>query len=199
MRPGARLRALLWFVLLIGAIAPALAQDIAAGERKYGICASCHGIEGRSFKPHYPILAGQNARYLLRQLQDFKEHRRGDPNMDAVVTALSAQDMRDLAEFFASRKPGFGGFKADRSRAARGRIRTRAASCGKCHTGNGASTVSAFPQVFGQHRDYVVKQLLDFRDGRRTNDGGVMGQIAQGMTDAYIDDLGNYLAGLPDR
>jgi cytochrome c553 len=54
-----------------------------------------------------------------------------------------------------------------------------------------------FPVIRGQHRNYVMKQLKDFKAGRRTNDSGLMQGKAQSMTDADIEDLGNYFATIP--
>lgn len=182
-------------LLLSSGPLPAGAQDIAAGQSKHGYCASCHGIEGRSFKPHYPILAGLSENYLLVQLNDFKDGRRRDPNMDAIVPQLSAQDMRDLAAFFASVTPGASRFKPDLEKAARGRAKAALEGCAGCHP-RGKLALKATSRIDGQHRDYLAKQLRDFRDGRRANDGGVMHRIAQSLTDADIDALSEHFAGM---
>ena len=52
--------------------AGAFAQDVAAGKAKAGVCGACHGADGNSTIPQYPILAGQTARYIYLQLRDFK-------------------------------------------------------------------------------------------------------------------------------
>jgi cytochrome c553 len=196
MRPRARLVGVFWILLLTCAAAPAGAQNVAAGQSKYPICATCHGIEGRSFKTHYPILAGQSERYLFGQLNDFKDGRRRDPSMDAIVPQLSTQDMRDLAAFFASIKSLPGRFIADAAKAARGRAQAAKLKCARCHPASGNFATTESSRIAGQHRDYVAKQLRDFRDGRRTNDAGDMHRIARSLTDANIDDLGEYFAGI---
>ena len=166
------------------------AQDIAAGERKYGICASCHGIEGRSVKIHYPILAGQDARYLFEQLNDFKQGRRHDPSMDTVIEWLDVPDMLDLAAFFASRKSPLG----SRLRRAGTRAAPATAACTACHSG-GAQSGKDTPRILGQHRDYLVKQLRDFRDGRRTNGSGAMQRATHDMSDDDIEQATAYFTG----
>jgi cytochrome c553 len=196
MRLGASLASVFWILLLTCATAPAGAQNIAAGQSKYGICASCHGIEGRSFKIHYPKLAGQLERYLFDQLNDFKDGRRSDPSMDAIVPQLSTQDMRDLAAFFASIRARSSRFKPNSEKAARGKAKAAKAGCPGCHSRTRSFATIESSHIAGQHRDYVAKQLRDFRDGRRTNDAGVMRRIAQSLTDADIDDLGNYFASV---
>ena len=180
--------------VLVSSITPVVAQSISAGERKHGFCASCHGINGQSFKVNYPILAGQAAPYILRQLRDFKQGRRSDPNMDPVAAQLSEEDMRDLAAFFAAQEPHSSLPKADPTEVIRGRKKADAGQCASCHLGRGATLISQFPYIQGQHRNYMVKQLMDFRSGRRANDSGVMHRIAQTMTDADIEDLGSYFA-----
>jgi len=45
------------------------------------VCAACHGPDGKSADPMYPMLAGQTSRYMYLQLRDFQEGRRSDPQM----------------------------------------------------------------------------------------------------------------------
>ena len=194
IRPHQSVWRFIWPAMVVCGIATAHAQGVSEGERKHGICVSCHGIGGRSFKVHYPILAGQRASYIVRQLNDFKEGRRSDPIMDGIAAQLTEQDMRDLADFFASRGPYSGRFKPDSAKAARGRRMARSAHCADCHPAHADSGIGASPRIQGQHYDYLVKQLREFRDGLRTNDGGVMQGIAQSMSDADIDDLANFFA-----
>lgn len=190
------IRQIILLAVLAISIASVDAQSISAGEHKHGFCASCHGINGRSFKVNYPILAGQAAPYILHQLQDFKEGRRSNPEMDAIVPQLSDEDMRDLAAFFAASEPYSSPSESDPIKAVRGKKLAESAQCTSCHLGGVNSGGSRFPRIEGQHRNYMVKQLKDFKAGRRANDGGLMQHIAQSMTDADIEDLGNYFAGM---
>ena len=191
---------IVWFAVLAGSIASVNAQSISAGEHKHGFCASCHGINGRSFKVNYPILAGQAAPYILQQLQDFKEGRRIDPTMGPIMPQLSDEDMRDLAAFFAALEPYSSPSESDTTKAIRGKKIAEGAQCTSCHLGGVDSGGSEIPRIQGQHRNYMVKQLKDFRAGTRTNDNGLMHRVAQSLTDADIEDLGNYFAcDLPRR
>ena len=79
--------------------------DVAKGKEKSAVCAACHGVDGNSEIPANPRLAGQHASYLLRALQDYKSGARNNPVMAGFATALSKQDMEDLAAYFAS-QPG---------------------------------------------------------------------------------------------
>lgn len=185
-------------LLLIGvlaAAAPARGQDAAAGGQKARLCTPCHGADGNSSVPSYPILAGQNFRYLYLQLRDFQEGRRRDPNMDVIAADLSRQDMLDLAAHFAAQAPRPTGFRPDPLRAERGRAKAAEVLCSMCHLA-GFRGQNEIPRVAGQHYDYVVKQLRDFQARRRTNDAGNMTSIARTLSDADIEDLGHYIGGL---
>jgi cytochrome c553 len=75
--------------------------DPEAGKTKVQVCAGCHGPEGVSPTPNFPILAGQYESYLLRALQEYKSGVRKNPIMGGQVAALSEDDMADLAAYFA--------------------------------------------------------------------------------------------------
>jgi cytochrome c553 len=196
IRPRQVIGQIFWLAMLASGIASVNAQSISAGERKHGFCASCHGIDGRSFKVNYPILAGQAAPYILRQLRDFKQGRRSDPTMDTIVPQLSEEDMRDLAAFFAAIEPYSSASQSDPIKAIRGKNMAERAQCVSCHLAGADSGGSELPRIQGQHRRYMMKQLKDFKAGRRANDSGVMHLIAQSMTDTDIEDLGNYFAAM---
>lgn len=83
----------------------AMAGDPVAGLAKSAICASCHGVAGRSPVPSFPDLAGQNAAYIEYALQLYqKGERKGEQaSMMYVVTqALSEEDISDLAAYFST-------------------------------------------------------------------------------------------------
>ena len=173
----------------------ARAQDLEAGRRKAEACVACHGPGGNSTDPQFPILAGQTARYIYLQLKDFKEGRRAEPMMDPFIAKLSREDMFDLAAFFAAQKPRPGAFKADPARAARGKAKADEVLCTMCHLG-GFLGQNEIPRVAGQHYAYVVKQMRDFKSGRRTNDAGNMASVSRTLTESDIEDLAHYLSGL---
>ena len=193
MRRGGRLRA----AFLFCALAPvaALAQDVQAGKLKAQACAACHGPDGNPAAPLYPILAGQTARYLYLQLRDFKEGRRSDPQMSPMAAPLSREDMFDLAAYFAAQKAKPADFKADPARVARGKAKADETLCTMCHLG-GFMGQNEIPRVAGQHYEYVVKQLRDFKSRTRTNDAGNMTSVARTLSDEDIVNLGHYLASL---
>ena len=195
MNPGGRLRAAFLFALTLAASAAAHGQDVEAGRKKAEVCTACHGPGGNSAVPQFPILAGQTARYLYLQLKDFKEGRRKEPTMDPFVAPLSREDMFDLAAFFAAQRPRNLDFKVDDERAARGKRKADETLCTMCHLG-GFMGQNEIPRVAGQHYEYVVKQLKDFKNYRRTNDAGNMAAVSKTLSDQDIEDLGHYLTSL---
>ncbi len=80
------------------------AGDVAAGKTKSALCASCHGPEGISPQPNFPIIAGQYQDYIVRALKDYQSGERENAIMKGFVANLSAQDMKDLAAYFYSQK-----------------------------------------------------------------------------------------------
>ena len=170
-------------------------QDIEAGRKKAEACVACHGPDGNSSVPQFPVLAGQTSRYLYLELRDFKEGRRKEPLMNPFVQPLGREDMLDLAAFFAAQKPRPTEFKVDDVRAARGKAKADETLCTMCHLG-GFAGQNEIPRVAGQHYEYIVKQLKDFKNRVRTNDAGSMTSVARTLSDQDIEDLGHYLASL---
>ena len=162
---------------------------------KAQVCAACHGENGNSTDPQYPVLARQNARYIYLQLKDFKEGRRHDPQMDPMAAPLSRDDMLALAEYFSKQKQAPIAFKADPAKVAAGRKKSDEVLCPMCHLGEFAGQ-NEIPRVAGQHYQYVKKQLSDFKARRRTNDAGNMTSVAGTLSDDDIDNLAQYIANL---
>lgn len=70
----------------------------------------------------------------------------------------------------------------------------KAATCAACHGFNGKSNNPTWPHLAGQHAEYIKKQLMDFREGRRKNDQ--MTPMAMVLSDQDIADLAVYYASL---
>ncbi|BBP73982.1 cytochrome c4 [Pseudomonas gingeri NCPPB 3146 = LMG 5327] len=180
------------------------AGDAAAGQAKAAVCGACHGPDGNSMAPNFPKLAGQGERYLDKQLHDIKSGKRTVLEMTGLLTNLSDQDIADVAAYFASQKGSVGA--ADPKVVARGEELFRGGkldqgmpSCTGCHSPNGAGNAAAgFPHLGGQHAQYVAKQLTDFREGTRTNDGDskIMQSIAAKLSNKDIEAVSSYVQGL---
>lgn len=171
------------------------AQDVAAGARKAEPCFACHGPNGNSQQPQFPVLAGQTARYLYLQLRDFQEGRRKEPTMEPFLAGLKREDLFDIAAFLAAQRPRAPEFKVDEARAARGKAKADETLCTMCHLG-AYQGQNEIPRLAAQHYEYTVKQLRDFKAQRRTNDAGNMLSVARTLSDQDIEDLGHFLASL---
>jgi len=169
--------------------------QLAAAREKAQVCVACHGPDGNSQNPDYPILAGQSWRYIYIELRDFKEGRRSDPQMSPMAATLSQEDMIALGNFFAAQKPAPIKFQADGAKVEAGRKTSDAVLCPMCHLG-GFVGQNEIPRVAGQYPQYVKKQLQDFKARRRTNDAGNMTSVAGTLSDADIENLSQYIANL---
>jgi cytochrome c553 len=171
------------------------AQDNAATEKLAQTCAACHGPDGNSANPLYPVLAGQSWRYTYIQLRDFKEGRRTDPVMSPMAANLTRDEMVALGNYFAAKTPRPVDFKPDAKRVEAGRKISDVVLCPMCHQGEFKGQ-NEIPRVAGQWPQYVTKQLQDFKARRRTNDAGNMTSVARGLSDDDIENLAHYIANL---
>jgi cytochrome c553 len=88
---------------LLAAVPVAQAADVEAGKaRAAAVCAACHGASGVSVSETIPHLAGQRAGYLAAQLKALKDGTRKNPIMNAMAAQLSADDMANVAAYYAS-------------------------------------------------------------------------------------------------
>ena len=207
------MKATLALILAATLAAPALAAeeakapkpDLAKGQAiSTQVCAACHTADGSRGSPANPILQGQHPEYIVKQLQDFKAGKRQGGQaavMRGFASALSEDDMRNVAAFYASKsaKPGFAKNKelvTLGEKIYRGGIADRhVPACAGCHSPDGAGIPAQFPRVSGQHADYTAAQLVNFRGHVRTN-GPMMVTIASQLNDQEIKAVADYMAGL---
>jgi cytochrome c553 len=185
-------------LLIFLSITVAQAQDqqpAAPAMNKPEFCVTCHGPEGNPQVSLFPMLAGQTSRYLYLQMRDFKSGLRKDPVMSPVAAAWTKEDMLALAAYFSEKKSRPIVFKAEDAKVAAGKKVADLALCPMCHLG-GFSGQNEIPRVAGQHPDYVMKQLKDFRARNRTNDAGNMTAYSAKLTDEEIEQLAHYISTL---
>jgi cytochrome c553 len=185
------------------------AGDAAAGEALTATCAACHGADGNSPAPAFPKLAGQGEKYLLKQMKDIRDGARPVPTMVGQVDNMTDEQLANIAAFYASQAPSGGqtdpellelGEKIYRAGVAERNV----AACIACHSPTGKGNAPAgFPRLAGQHAEYTAAQLRAYRKGYenpegRTNDGDtrIMRTTAFGLSDAEIDAVASYVAGL---
>ena len=98
-----RLLVLTLVLATVGLINPASAADLAAGKAKATeICLACHGAEGNSTVADFPKLGGQHPDYLAKALRDYKSGQRKNPIIAGFASALSKQDIENLAAYYAA-------------------------------------------------------------------------------------------------
>ncbi|MDO8441275.1 MAG: c-type cytochrome [Polaromonas sp.] len=176
--------------------------DLVKGEATYtAVCIACHAADGNSGTPVNPKLAQQHPEYLIKQLQEFKSGKRNNPVMKGFASALSDDDMKNIAYWVAAKKvkPGFAKDKelvALGERIYRGGISDRQVpACAGCHNPTGAGIPAQYPRLGGQHAEYTAAQLTSFRDGVRQN-SLQMNQVAAKLNDREIRAVADYIAGL---
>lgn len=184
--------------------------DAEAGKAKTAMCMACHGADGNSAMGTFPKLAGQNAKYLFKQMQDVKSGSRSIAMMTGMLSAFSDQDLQDIAAYYAAQEGTVGTAKPDLVEKGESIYRAgisakSVAACTACHAPQGeGNSLAGFPKLSGQHADYIVAQLKAFRLGAdqpekgRTNDGEsrMMRDVAAGMSDLDIESVASYIQGL---
>lgn len=180
---------------------PAFKADPAKGQAVAATCQACHTADGSRGLPANPIIQGQHAEYIEKQLTEFKNGKRPSPVMKAMAAPLSDDDIKQVAAFYASKsaKPGFAKNKDTvllGEKIWRGGIADRhVPACAGCHSPNGAGIPAQYPRLSGQHAEYSEAQLVAFRAGQRTNNPA-MAAIAGKLSDREIKALADYMAGL---
>ena len=191
-----------------GAVAPK--PDLAKGEALYtngdatrniAACISCHGAAGASSITQNPKLGGQHAAYIYKQLKDFQGPDRNNPIMTMFAKALTDDEMKNIAAYLdvQKAKPGAAknkdtldlGKKIFRAGVAEKNI----PACAACHGPGGSGIPNQFPRIGGQHQDYTVAELTNFRSGVRKNSPQMM-TISKRMSDDEIKAVADYIAGL---
>ncbi|KQV89475.1 c-type cytochrome [Pelomonas sp. Root1237] len=183
----------------------AQAQDVKAGETKVAMCIGCHGIVGyqASFPEIHkvPMIAGQNAKYIVSALQAYAKGDRKHPTMRGIAGSLSEQDMNDVAAFYEqqAKLPAV----ADSIPAAPANVAellTKGA-CVSCHGANFSKPIDpSYPKLAGQHADYLTVALKSYKTEKNPGVGrsnGVMaGQVKQ-FSNAELKAIASYISTLP--
>jgi cytochrome c553 len=206
MKPVSRLLCSLALVFAAGAphgaeTATSAPEPAKGATISTAVCAACHTNDGSRGSAANPIIQGQHADYLVKQLTEFKAGKRDNAVMKGMASPLSEADMRNVAAFYASKqpKPGFAKNKDLVSlgeKIYRGGVGDRSVpACSGCHGPSGAGIPAQYPRLAGQHADYVEAQLVAFRGGVRRNNP-VMAAIATKLNDREIKAVADYVAGL---
>lgn len=164
------------------------------------VCAACHGADGNSTDTQYPKLAGMDQEYLMRQLRAFASGKRREEAMTAVLANVDPAMFSGLAAYFGS-LVATPGKVADVQLAAQGKplyedgnTDSGVPACAGCHQPDGKGN-ARFPRLAGQHQAYVLKQLADYKSGRRATDA-LMTTVGKRLTASEAKALAEYIAGL---
>lgn len=167
------------------------------------VCAACHGIDGNSAIAANPKLAGQHPEYLYKQLINFKSGERANAVMSGMAAMLSESDMHAISDYFAKQTLNQGQAKANGKgslgeKIYRSGIQANGVpACASCHGPAGDGLPVKYPRLGGQHTEYVLNQLRQFRLAARANDEvKVMRTIAARLTDQEMEALADYIQGL---
>ena len=173
--------------------APSYAQRFA------GLCAACHGANGRNDQPLTPVLAGQPSLYAVTQLFLFREGRRGNPDMTAVGKTLTDDDLRGFSDFIGTLPPVPAPPPAtppDPVRMAKGKALAEQYKCVFCH-GADLGGGQQVPRIAGQHEDYLRTTLRGFQSGARPGYTQAMTSAVSQIPVADLDVLAYYAARFP--
>jgi cytochrome c553 len=178
--------------------------DPVAGKNRAEMCFGCHGEDGNSVDPLAPKLAGQYGIYITKQIRNYQGSIRTHQIMGSMASTVSGEDMADIAAYFAS-QPIMKGDHLSSNKIGKklfenddlSRMMVR---CNSCHGASGKGIDPGnpvYPVIGGQHKEYLIGQLLNFRKGVRNNSpGGVMNITVHRLSDAELDALADYIAGL---
>lgn len=196
----------LGFAILLTAIcSPTFADgNPERGKELTSTCVACHSDDGNSPAGSFPSIAGQQPKYLLKQMQEIQAGNRAAPLMTGILDNMSEQDLKDLAAYYGDQKIKGGAAKPELAELGEsiylaGVPRKGIAACTACHLPNGGGNNSAkFPALAGQWPEYTIAQLKAFRAGERHNDGDgqMMRTVAMDLSDDEIEAVASYLYGL---
>lgn len=200
-------------LLLISAVtyaSPSAENIIRQGNGKGAVaCLSCHGDQGQgNASAGYPYLAGQPAEYLVKQLQDFASKFRKNPVMQPFASALSADEIKAVANYYArlplpktaSSMNNKSSLDKGEQLVTKGKWSVGVPACFQCHGNQGQGIPPNFPAISGQHESYLKAQLESWQKGGRSNDPvGLMQAVIAKLDSAEITAVSRYLAAQSPR
>ena len=153
------------------------------------VCASCHGQNGKPVDNATPIIWGQQANYLYKDLHDYHSGARANPIMASIAKSFSLEDLRAMADYFAA--------KTWPTAAAKAAAKTPPASvamCKACH-GQNFEGGAPGPRLAGLSYTYLVGAMNSFGDGKRTNNLDMPG-FMKALSKSEREAIARYLSAL---
>lgn len=171
-------------------------------------CARCHGADGLGRGGATPVLAGQRAAYIFASLDAYARGARHSGMMEPIAAGLSAQTMSELAHYYSGLPGALAPESATVAAAARGRLiaergiaQKKIPPCAECHGPGERWRNPFYPDLAGQHADYLVLQLRLFKAGKRggTSYAHLMGHVAPHLSEEQMRDVAAYYEQLPTQ
>ena len=194
-------------VTVPAAMAQEVKGDAKAGAGKVATCIGCHGIKGyqASFPEVYkvPMISGQGAKYISSALTAYQKGERRHPTMRGIATALSEQDIADVAAYYEASGRTEGAAAPGKAPDAVGTAAAlvQKGACVSCHGDSFSKPIDpTYPKIAGQHADYLFVALKSYKsEGNATwgRNNGVMAGIAKQFSNAELKVLAQYVHGLP--
>lgn len=159
-------------------------------------CFTCHGLDGMGDGDAVPRLAGMDAGYLQKQMQDYADDRRRDDVMSGIARRLNDDERRSVVAWYASLPVADGPSNSAPSPViyARGDPRRGIIACATCHGDQGQGLGPGNPSVAGQPAAYTREQLMRWkRTDRRNDPRGVMTAAVAPLTSAEMDEIAAWL------
>jgi cytochrome c553 len=177
------------FVAFLPGIETALADSI---ETKTQLCASCHGTHGLPSDRTVPIIWGQQAMYIRKQLNDYRTGDRDSQIMSSIAESLSDGEVSQIAAYFGNEK--WPAQPAVSPPASPGAV----ATCQACHDtslAGGMGPTGVAPRLKGQFSSYLIDTMTAYANGERAN-SAVMSGLAKSLSAADRKAVAEYLAAL---
>jgi len=170
------------------ALPPAHAADDI--EAKAQACAACHGNNGVPTDPKtIPVIWGQEASYLMKQLRDFRNGERKSDVMSPLAKNLAEADLRPMAAYFAAKH-----WPARKASAKPPAPPKSIAQCQACHQPNFQGGMPA-PRLAGLSYEYLVGSMRAFATEQRTNNLD-MPKFMQMLSERERNAIARYVSAL---
>jgi cytochrome c553 len=122
---------------------------------------------------------------MAAALKEYRDGDRAHLTMHSQASSLTDQDIADIVSYFAG-KPLTAGSKAE------GTVPAPAQLCTSCHGANGVGITPQYPTLAGQHPDYIVRALQEYKKGGRKNP--IMAGMAATVKDEDMAIIAEYFS-----
>ena len=185
-----------------------LPPDLEHGKQLYQVCAHCHSTDGHGMEPgignfrtlgSYPQLAGQHQSVLIKQILDIRNLNRDNPAMYPFSTERylgGPQNIADVTAYISALSASSDNQHGDGTDLELGKD-LYDSMCAKCHGDDGEGDAENFyPRLADQHYQYMLRQFIWIRDGKRRNANKKMAEQIQDLKFSEMKGVIDYAARL---